>query len=237
MSQIKDKRTAGADERTPSRPQYFSWISSTNEGATEAQTLANLSYFKYLKDTYGMQIEIYALDAGNLDGAAGSYETMDSPKIRAQYPQGYGNISRAAAEIGAKLGMWGGPDGFGDTPESAAARHEQMVSLCRDYGFELFKFDGVCGELREEYQPNFVNMMTECRKYAPDLILLNHRLYFGEEGMKQATTFLWEGQETYVDVHLGNRCTAPHHRAFLMDRGNTPDLVRLTEDHGVCISS
>jgi len=26
----------GADERTPSRAQYFSWINNTNEGATEA---------------------------------------------------------------------------------------------------------------------------------------------------------------------------------------------------------
>ncbi len=237
MTHKKDKHTAGADERTPSRPQYFSWINNTNEGATEAHTLTNLSYFKYLKEQYGMEIEIYALDAGNLDGAFGRYETMDSPKIQAQYPCGYGNISRAASDIGAKLGMWGGPDGFGDTKESAAARREQMISLCRDYGFDLFKFDGVCGELRAEYQKNFVDMMTECRKYSPNLILLNHRLDLGEEGMKHATTFLWEGQETYVDVHIGNRFTAPHHRAFIMDRGNTPDLVRLTEDHGVCISS
>ncbi len=237
MSDIKDKKTAGADEATPSRPQYFSWINNTNEGSTEAQTLTNLAYFKYLKDAYGMKLDIYALDAGNLDGASESYETIHSPKIKAQYPTGYGNIARAAADIGVRLGIWGGPDGFGDTEESAKARHEQMVSLCRDHGFDLFKFDGVCGELRGEYQDNFVKMMTECRKYSPDLILLNHRLYLGEEGMKHATTFLWEGQETYVDVHIGNRITAPHHRAFITDRGNTPDLVRLAEDHGVCISS
>ncbi|MBQ4064598.1 MAG: hypothetical protein IJD10_00710 [Clostridia bacterium] len=237
MIEQKNKKTAGADERTPSRPQYFSWINNTNEGSTEAQTLTNLAYFKYLKDTYGMKLDIYALNAGNLDGASGTYETIHSPKIKAQYPTGYGNIARAAADIGARLGVWGGPDGFGDTEESAKARHEQMVSLCRDYGFDLFKFDGVCGELRKEYQDNFVDMMSECRKYSPDLILLNHRLDLGEEGMKHATTFLWEGQETYVDVHIGNRVTAPHHRAFIMDRGNTPDLVRLTEDHGVCISS
>ncbi len=237
MADKKDKRTAGADESTPSRPQYFSWINNTNEGSTEAHTLTNLAYFKYMKDTYGMKLDIYALDAGNLDGASGTYETFDSPKIKAQYPTGYRNIARAAADNGAHLGMWGGPDGFGDTEESAKARHDQMVSLCRDYGFDLFKFDGVCGELRTEYRKNFVDMMTECRRYSPDLILLNHRLDLGEEGMKHATTFLWEGQETYVDVHLGNRCTAPHHRAFIMNRGNTPDLVRLTEDHGVCISS
>lgn len=40
----------GADEKTPSRSQYFSWINNTNEGPTEAQTLANLDFFKWLKD-------------------------------------------------------------------------------------------------------------------------------------------------------------------------------------------
>ena len=38
----KTKLTAGADEKTPSRAQYFSWINNTNEGSTEAQTLINL---------------------------------------------------------------------------------------------------------------------------------------------------------------------------------------------------
>lgn len=41
----KTKLTVGADERTPSKAQYFSWINNTNEGSTEAQTLSNLDYF------------------------------------------------------------------------------------------------------------------------------------------------------------------------------------------------
>ena len=229
--------TAGATERTPSRPQYFSWINSTNEGSTEAQTLANLDYFGYLLRQYNMRLEIYAWDAGNLDGASQTYETLDSPKLALQYPNGYAPLADAAEKIGCRLGVWCGPDGFGDTPEEQAARHELMVSLCRDYHFALFKIDGVCGQLSPEHRDLFVKMMTECRKYSPDLILLNHRLYLGEEGMKHATTFLWNGTETYVDVHIANEITAPHHRAFFMSRGNTPGLKRLTEDHGVCISS
>ena len=63
---VKTAKNAGADERTPSVPQYFSWINNTNEGATEQHTLINLDFFKYLKDTNGMQIKIYALDAGNV---------------------------------------------------------------------------------------------------------------------------------------------------------------------------
>ena len=45
--------------------------------------------------------------------------------------------------------------------------------------------------------------MTECRTYSPDLILLNHRLKLGS-AQDYATTFLWEGAETYIDVHMAN---------------------------------
>lgn len=31
----KTVKTSGADERTPSRSEYFSWINNTNEGSTE----------------------------------------------------------------------------------------------------------------------------------------------------------------------------------------------------------
>ncbi len=41
----EEKVFPGADEKTPSRTQYFSWINNTNEGATEANTLANLRFF------------------------------------------------------------------------------------------------------------------------------------------------------------------------------------------------
>ena len=232
----KTKETAGAEETTPSIPQYFSWISSTNEGSTESQTLANIAYFKWLRDTYGAQVDIYAWDAGNLDGSSSTYETFDSPKLKAQYPRGYGPIAEAAADAGMRLGVWCGPDGYGDTDEEAEARRELLVSLCRDFHFALFKIDGVCSRLREEKQGEFVKTLKECRRYSPDLILLNHRLRLGI-GEPYATTFLWNGQETYVDVHIANDRPAPHHRAFMFWRSNVPELQRLAEDHGVCISS
>ncbi len=237
MHMYKNKKTAGADERTPSKAEYFSWINNTNEGSTEAQTLTNLEYFAFLKRRYNMQLDIYAWDAGNLDGAEFTYQTFDSPKIKAQYPNGYGPIVAAARAIGCRMGLWGGADGFGDTEESADSRIEQMVSLARDYNFALFKFDTVCGQLAPDHEKYFIKMMQDCRKYSHDLILLNHRLPLSPEAEQYATTFLWEGLETYVDVHISNTITAPHHRAFIMDRGQTPDMARLTEDHGVCLSS
>lgn len=225
----------GADERTPSYSQYFSWINNTNEGSTESQTLANLEFFKWLHDEYGMVLDIYVISAGAID-KAGRYGKMDSDAFRSQFPNGLGPIYEKAKSMGTRLGTWGGPDGFGDTPEEEQARIDLMVKLCRDYEFILLKFDGVVGGLRPEKQDAFVRMMTECRKHSPDLILLNHRLKLGK-GLPHATTYLLGGAETYIDVHMCNNQTAPHNRAGAISRRVVPDLVRLTEDHGVCISS
>jgi hypothetical protein len=225
----------GADERTPSRAQYFSWINNTNEGATEAQSLVNLDFFRWLFDEYGMILDIYAFDAGAIDGKR-FYGRMDSSRFQGQFPRGFEPIYRKAKAMGTRLGIWGGPDGFGDTPEDEKARTEMMVGLCRDLEFALFKFDAVCGPLRAEKEDAFIHMMTECRRFSPDLILLNHRLGL-ERAQSYATTFLWEGKETYIDVWSTNRITAPHHRADALSRGLVPDLLRLTEDHGVCLSS
>ena len=232
-----DTPMAGADQHTPSRSQYFSWINNTNEGAAEEQTKANLAFFQWLHDEFGMTLDIYAFDAGFVDGKAFSALMAESDRFERQFPNGLGPAVRAAERMGTRLGHWGGPDGFGDTPKEEQQRIEMMAGLCRDYRWALFKFDGVCGELRPEKEPAFIRMMKECRKYSPDLIALNHRLPLGEEGLSLMTTSLWDGQETYVDVHIGNRTTAPHHRAGAISRGNTQDFSRLFEDHGVCISS
>lgn len=233
---IKNAKDAGADNLTPSVPQYFSWINNTNEGSTEEHTLINLEFFKYLKDTFGMQIKIYAWDAGNFDGASEGYGNLNSDKFRSQYPEGYKNVVKKADELGIRFGLWGSPDGYGNTPEEENERFEFFVHLCRDYNFSLFKLDGVCGRLRPEKAGIFAKMLEECRKYSPDLIVLNHRLEF-YEAEKHITTYLWNGDETYVDVSTCNKQTAMHHRGFMFTRGHTDNLERLAEDHGVCISS
>lgn len=225
----------GAGEKSPSRAEYFSWINNTNEGATDYQTLINLEFFEWMKHEYGMQLDIYAFDAGAIDGKR-FYGSTGSDRFKKQFPGGFDPIYKKAGGLGIRLGVWGGPDGFGNTEEEAAERIEQMVKLCRDYRFALFKFDAVCGPLRPEKEEYFIEMMKRAREYSPDLILLNHRLGL-EKGKSYATTFLWGGAETYIDVFMNNRTTAPHHRAEALSRGVVPDLMRLTEDHGVCISS
>ena len=233
---LKNKKDAGADQLTPSLPQYFSWVNNTNEGSTEEQTMINLDFFDYLKRTYGMQIKIYAWDAGNFDGSREHYGATEKEKLSKQYPNGYAPIAERAKKAGIRLGLWGSPDGYGDDPETEKARYEFFVHLCRDYNFAEFKLDGVCGTLREEKAPLFAKMLRECREYSPDLVVLNHRLNL-YEAEKHITTFLFNGDETYVDVLNCNNNTAMHNRAFMFTRGHVENLNRLAEDHGVCISS
>lgn len=226
---------AGADERTPSYSEYFSWINNTNEGPTAEQTQVNLAFFRWLRETYGMELDIYAFDAGAIDGAK-MYGSTRSERFRRQFPDGFAPVRDSAARIGARLGVWGGPDGFGDTPEEAEERSDMMIELVRDHNFRLFKFDAVCGQLRPSKYGYFDSMMTRIREISPDFIFLNHRLQLGE-GEKHSTTFLLGGDETYIDVHMTNDITATHHRAKALGRRAPEDLTRLTEDHGVCLSS
>ena len=135
------------------------------------------------------------------------------------------------------MGVWDAPDRFGNTPDEEKKQIDYMVSLCRDYHFELFKFDASGGDLRDEKQDAFIRMMKECRIYSPDLILLNHRINLGKEASRYATTELLDGEETYIDVHMANDRTATHHREGALNRMLPPGLTRLTEDHGVCLSS
>lgn len=225
----------GATEKTPSHSEYFSWINNTNEGATAEQTSKNLDFFQWLHDTYGMELDIYAFDAGALDGAK-IYGSTKSERFKRYFPEGFGPLSKQAAKMNTRLGVWCGPDGFGDTPEEAKERSDMMIGLVRDYNFGLFKMDAVCGQLRKEKYDDFDKMMTEIRKYSPDFVLLNHRLDLGP-GVRHSTTFLMGGEETYIDVFMTNSMTAPHHRGQAISRKAPENLTRLTEDHGVCLSS
>lgn len=226
---------AGVTEDTPSQAHYFTWINNTNEGATAEQTRANLEFFQWLNDDYGMVLDIYAFDAGAID-APNYYGSTETRKFKSQFPDGFAPLAEQAKGFGGRLGVWLGPDGFGDTPGEEDARIELLTSFCRDLDFQLFKMDAVCGQLRDEKQDAFIRLMESCREHSPDLILLNHRLNLGK-AEPYASTFLWQGAETYIDVHMSNNMTAPHNRAKALGRGLPPELKRLAEDHGVCLSS
>ena len=225
----------GATQQTPSKSEYFSWIDHTWEGSTEDQTLANLNFFKWLKDTYGMQLDIYALDAGNIDGH-NHYGYYRSGRTARNFPNGFGAVAELSRSMGTGLGMWAGPDGFGDNAEDAARRSGMFIDMVKNFNFRLLKLDACCGVLRPEKYGEFNAMMDRIREMVPDFVVLNHRLDLGE-GTAHSTTYLLGGRETYVDVQMCNDVTAPHHRAGNLARENTPGLTRLSEDHGVCFSS
>ena len=111
----------GADETTVSQAHYFTWINNTSGGSPEKQTMINLAFFRWLRAEYGMQLDIYAFDADILDGSGGYY-TLKSPKFLNNYPNSFGPVSREAASLGIRLGVWLGPDGFGDTPREEQER-------------------------------------------------------------------------------------------------------------------
>ena len=236
----------GANQRTPSRSHFFDWINSQYEGSTELHTLTNLEFFQWMHDEFGMVLDVYSLDVGNIDDGpytAGvgrlipaHYGTMESEQFKRQFPRGFRPLVDKAAAFGCRLGIWLGPDGFGDTPAASRRRADMLVSLCRDYNFLLFKLDSVAGTLRPEKQQTLVEALKTCRSHCPDLIVLNERLDLGKAA-PYATTSLWEGVETYIDVFMSNTTTAPHHRAGALERCPPPGLTRLLEDHGVCLSS
>ncbi len=233
-------------EKMPSRSHYFDWINSQYEGTTETQTLINMDFFQWLHDEYGMILDVYALDVGNIDDGpytAGvgrlipyHYGTMQTEEFKSQFPNGFARLVEKAKGFGGRLAVWMGPDGFGDTPEEEKARTDMLISLCRDYNFIAFKIDAVAGQLRLEKQQIFAQTINTCRKYCPDLMILDHRVKFGS-ARSVVTTSLWEGVETYIDVFMPNDGTATHHRAGALSRELPPGMTRRLEDHGVCLSS
>ena len=245
FAQDSTKTNKGIDKFTPSKAIYFDWINRNWYGSNEKKVEANLKFFKWLHDEYGMQLDIYLMDAADIDQGPNcasdiglpAYGSLETPWFQKRFPHGFGPLAELAKSFNCRLGVWLGPDGYGKAPDEARKRNEMLVKFCKEYNFALFKFDACCSDLSPENQQYFIETMKECRKYSPDLIVLNHRITLNEEARKQTTTFLWEGRETYVDVNIANDAPAPHHRVANLTRGLPPELNRLTEDHGVCFSS
>jgi hypothetical protein len=236
---------AQTTEKTPSLAMYFDWINRNWYGSNEKKVLSDLDFFKWMKDSYGMQLDVFLLDAGVFDNGPNcnsivgrpAYGDLSSPWFTKAYPHGFKKIFEKASSMGIRLGVWIGPDGYGETAEQARQRIDLLASLCRDYKLRLLKMDACCSDLRPDKEPYFIKAMQEARKYSPDLIVLNHRITLSDEARKYTTTFLWEGKETYIDVNNFNDTTAIHHREGNLKRGLPPHLQRLTEDHGICLSS
>ncbi|CAG5003273.1 hypothetical protein DYBT9275_03117 [Dyadobacter sp. CECT 9275] len=235
----------GADEKTPSMAMYFDWINRNWYGSNEHKVLKALDFFSWMKAQYGMQMDVFLLDAGMFDNGPScssvpgrpAYGSLDSPWFTKAFPNGFHSIYQKATASGTRLGLWIGPDGYGDTADEAQKRVDLLVKLCTDFNLKVLKLDACSSDLRPEKEKYFIEAMRRARQSVPDLIVLNHRISLSPEAKKHTTTFLWEGKETYIDVNNFNEATAIHHRQGNMQRGYPPKLARLTEDHGICLSS
>ena len=62
------------------------------------------------------------------DRQGGPIRVVDADAFRRQFPNGLDPIYTKAKSMGTRMGTWGGPDGFGDTPEEEQARIDMMLS-------------------------------------------------------------------------------------------------------------
>ena len=128
-------------------------------------------------------------------------------------------ITAASAAQGMRLGLWLGPDGFGETPESMAARRGQLLSWVKDFNVGLFKMDTVVSALEhkdrhilEKKYQSLADALSEARRIDPKFVAINHRINNSPYMLTITDCLLWRGQETYIDVHISNRTASLYNR-------------------------
>ena len=87
------ENTKGKTEKSLSVPQYFSWVNHNNDGTTEEITLTNLDFFAWLKREFGMNIEIYAFDAGNFDSPDYKFFDPENEQFKKNFPNGFSKVA------------------------------------------------------------------------------------------------------------------------------------------------
>jgi len=123
----QEKAAGAVTENTPSKSIYFDWINRNWSGSNENKIKANLEFFKWLHDEYGMQLDIYLMDAGDIDQGPNcappsnlaTYGSMETEWFKQRFPHGFEPLVKLAASFGCRLGIWLGPDGYGKTGDEA----------------------------------------------------------------------------------------------------------------------
>jgi len=125
---------------------YFDWLCHDNSGPRESEVLANFAALRRLKELYGLRFDIYNSDAGLVE-SQGTYFPEFKANFLSRFPAGLKPLAEGSKALGMRLGLWLGPDGFGEKPGEMAARREQLLSWVRDFNVGLFKMDTVVSEL------------------------------------------------------------------------------------------
>ncbi len=226
---------------------YFDWLCHDNSGPLESEVLANFAALRRLKDLYGLRFDIYNSDAGLVE-SQGTYYPEFKANFLSRFPSGLGPIAAASAALAMRLGLWLGPDGFGETPESMAARRGQLLSWVKDFNVGLFKMDTVVSALdhkdkyilEKKYQ-SLADALAEARRIDPEFVAINHRINNSPYMLTITDCLLWRGQETYIDVHISNRTASLYNRDCSIGRELTSSFFgtpfRQFEDHGICFNS
>jgi len=226
---------------------YFDWLCHDNSGPRESEVLANFAALRRLKDLYGLQFDIYNSDAGLLE-SQGMYYPQFKANFLSRFPAGLRPLADAAKALGMRLGLWLGPDGFGVTPEEMAARREQLLSWVRDFNVGLFKLDTVVSELahpdkyvlEKKYQ-SLADALSEARRIDAGFLAINHRVNDSPYMLTITDCLLWQGEETYIDVHLSNETASLYNRDCSIGRELSSEFFgtpfRQFEDHGICFNS
>ncbi len=226
---------------------YFDWLCHDNSGPLESEILANFAALKKMKELYGLQFDIYNSDAGLVE-SMGTYFPQYRPLFDRRFPQGLDRVAAAAADLDMRLGLWIGPDGFGETHREMETRQQQLISWVKDSNVGLFKLDTVVSPLRhpdkyileKKYQA-LADALNEIRSLDPQFVAINHRVNNSPYMLTITDCILWQGEETYIDVHISNRDAWLHNRVCSIRRDLSTryfDLpFRLFEDHGICFNS
>ena len=226
---------------------YFDWLCHDNSGPRESEVLANFAALRRLKELYGLQFDIYNSDAGLVE-SQGTYYPQFKANFLSRFPAGLKPLAEGSKALGMRLGLWLGPDGFGEKPEEMAARREQLLSWVRDFNVGLFKLDTVVSELahpdkyilEKKYQ-SLADALAEARRIDPGFVAINHRINESPYMLTITDCLLWRGEETYIDVHISNETASLYNRDCSIGRELTSEFYRTPfrqfEDHGICFNS
>lgn len=244
-SQNKTQRLKPVDQSTPSRSLYYDYANQNFQGTDEHKILADLGFFKYMHDTYGMKLDYFLMDAGVIDFDQlchqslnkPAYGSLNSPWFIKHFPNKFRIISELAKSFDCRLGLTIGADGFGSSNRDANKRMHLMSDLCHDYDFGLFKLDGCISRLRSDKESYLEQSIQKALALTPDLLITSSGLDIGSEFSKYIPITDWAEQGAYTDVNDFNSMTGVHHRLGSMDRPTVPEMNRLKDDKGVGLSS
>lgn len=230
---------------TQRKSMYFTWLAHAWEGLSPQSFQDLIDYLIMLHNEYAIHFDVILLDAGIIE-TLHTYFDHYGDKGKATID----SISQAAEKlkaIGSDMGIWLGPDGFGDSECFAEKRIETVKKMVTDWNVSMIKLDAavsnpITGNIEndEKYMNHLYRQMEALRKICPHLVVINHRVSASPYILSVLDSTLWEGMETYPDVYLMN-LDKPRtaSRMATYSRGIPTYLdcySHLLEDHGVCFN-